>query len=78
MDKLEILKNLNELNLDKKEIIIISGASLVVHDIILNTNDIDLACSDKYYSTINWKVKKGFLGEEIKCYDCFEISNNLY
>lgn len=27
---------------------------------------------------INWKIKKGFFNIDIKYYDVFEISNNLY
>ena len=33
------------MELDKEEFIVISGASLVIHDIIEETNDIDLTCS---------------------------------
>ena len=78
MNKHDILKKIKELELDKNEYIIISGASLVLHDVIDVTNDIDLSCSKKYYDKINWPTKMGHMGKEIKCFDCFEISDNLY
>ena len=78
MNKKEVLKKLKELKLDKNEYIVISGASLVLHEIIDVTNDIDLSCSKKYYDKINWPTKMGHLGKEIKYYDIFEISDNLY
>lgn len=78
MDKKEVLKKLKDLELDKKEYIIISGASLVLHDIIDVVNDIDLSCPKDYYDKINWPTKIGHLGKEIKYNDCFEISDNLY
>ena len=78
MNKKEVLKKLKELNLDKNEYIVISGASLVLHDVIDVANDIDLSCSKKYYDKINWPTKLGHMGREIKYFDCFEISDNLY
>ena len=78
MNKKEVLKKLKELDLDNNEFIVISGASLVLHDIIDVTKDIDLSCSKKYYDKINWPTRLGHMGKEIKYYDCFEISDNLY
>lgn len=78
MNKNEILKFLKKLELDKNKYIVISGASLVLHDVIDVTNDIDLSCSKKYYDTINWPTRMGHLGKEIKYFECFEISDNLY
>ena len=78
MNKNEIIEKLKKSNLDKNEIIVISGASLVVHDIINDTEDIDLICTKEYYDMINWKIKNGFFSIDIKYYDVFEISNNLY
>ena len=78
MNKECILKKLNESNLDKDRIIIISGASLIVQGIISETNDIDLSCDKKYYENLNWKTKIGAYGTEIKYNDIFEISPNLY
>ncbi len=53
MNKNEIIEKLKKSNLDKNEIIVISGASLVVHDIINDTEDIDLICTEEYYEMIN-------------------------
>lgn len=78
MNKKEVLKKLKELDLDNNEFIVVSGASLVLHDIIDVTKDIDLSCSKKYYDKINWPTRLGHMGKEIKYYDCFEISDNLY
>ena len=78
MNKREVLRKLKELNLDKNEYIVISGASLVLHDVIDVTKDIDLSCSKKYYDKIDWPTKLGHMGKEIKYFDIFEISDNLY
>lgn len=78
MNKNDILNKLNELNLDKNKYIIISGAALVLLDIIESTNDIDLSCEYDYYKEINWKTKIGYFNTEIKYYECFEIGTNFY
>ena len=78
MNKNDILNKLNELNLDKNKYIIISGAALVVLDIIESTNDIDLSCKYDYYKKINWKTKIGYFNTEIKYYGCFELGTNFY
>lgn len=78
MNKQEILRKIKTSKLDLNKIIILSGASLVLQEIIENTNDIDISCSKAYYDTIKWKSKKGAFGVEIKYNDVFEIGNNLY
>ena len=78
MNKKEILKKLDELDLDREKYIIISGASLVVQDIIEETSDIDLSCDTTYYDSISWPVKDGYFGTEIKYKDCYEIGCNFY
>ncbi len=78
MNKKEIFDKLKLLELDKDKYIVISGASLVVHDIIPSTNDIDLSCDELYYKAINWPTKLGFFNVEIKYKDVFEIGKNLY
>ena len=78
MNKKEIISKLKNINLDLKEIIVISGASLVVQDIIENTTDIDLSCSEYYYKKIKWEEKLGAFKTNIKYYDVFEIGNNFY
>lgn len=78
MNKQEIFKKLDELELDKDKYIVISGASLVVQDILDETSDIDLSCSKTDYEKINWPVKEGYFGIDIKYKDIYEISYNLY
>ena len=58
MTKDEIFKKLDCLDLDKEEYIVINDASLVVQDIIEETEDINLCCSDEYYRSIDWQTKK--------------------
>ena len=78
MTKEGIFQKLDSLNIDKKEYIIISEASLVCQDVIDETGDIDLACSEEYYQNISWDVDTGYFGTDIKKYDCFEIGPNFY
>lgn len=78
MTKEEIFMKLEKCNLDKEKIIIISGASLVVQEIIETTSDIDLSCDKEYYEKINWPIKKGTFNLPIKYNGVYEISNNLY
>lgn len=78
MKKKEILEKLNKLDLDKDKYTIISGASLVMHGIIKETDDIDLACSKEYYDKINWDTKMGYFNKEIKYIDDIEIGPNFY
>lgn len=78
MKKQEIITKIKTSNLNLNEIIILSGASLVLQDVIESTEDIDISCSQKYYNAINWKIKKGAFGIDIKYQDVFEIGNNLY
>ena len=78
MNKKEIISKLKNINLELNEIIVISGASLVVQNIIDNTTDIDLSCSEDYYKKIKWEEKIGAAKTNIKYYDVFEIGNNFY
>lgn len=78
MTKLEIIEALNTLELDKDKYIVISGASLVVQDIIEEISDIDLSCSKEYYDSLDWDTKIGYFGVEIKYRDNIEIGYNLY
>lgn len=78
MNKEQIIDKLNNSNLDLNEIIILSGASLVLQGIISKTNDIDLSCTKKYYDTLPWPIKDGIFNVDLKYNDVFEISNNLY
>lgn len=78
MNKIDILEKLEALDLDKDKYIIISGASLVVQDIIEETSDIDLSCSEEFYNNLNWDIKFGLFNNEIKYKDNFEIGPNFY
>lgn len=78
MNKLEIFKELEKLDLPKDKYIVISGASLVCQDIIDETDDIDLTCSKEFYDELDWPIIIGAFGVEVKYMDCFEISYNLY
>ena len=78
MNKAEILNELKNLNLNPKDYIVISGASLVVRGIIPQTPDIDLACSKDFYDALDWPKSVGSAGKRIKSYGCFEISDNFY
>lgn len=77
MNELEIFKELEKLDLPKDKYIVISGASLVVQDIIDETDVIDLTCSREFYDKLDWPTRIGAFGVEIKYKDCFEIGCNL-
>lgn len=77
MNRETILKKLKELDLDRNEYIIISGASLVVHGLLDKTGDIDLSCSQEYYDSLDWELKVGLFDSEIKYYKDFEIGPNF-
>lgn len=78
MNRKKILKKLDESKLDKEEIIILSGASLVLQNVLENAHDIDLSCNKKYYDSLNWKEEKNKLGNYIKTNDIFGIGTNLF
>lgn len=78
MNKVEVFEKLDKLDLDKNNYIIISGASLVVQDIIDDTSDVDLSCSKEYYNSIEWPTKTGYFNTEIKYKDCFGIGCNFF
>lgn len=78
MNKQEIFSKLNSSGLDKGKIIVLSGASLVVQDIISSTSDIDFSCDKTYYNKVDWPIKIGAFGVEIKYNDIYEIGENLY
>ncbi len=80
MNKEEILEKLKTLPFNKEEFIVLSGASLVLQNLLDKTYDIDLALSDTLYQKIkdDYPKKIGALDKEIIYFDCFEASNNLY
>lgn len=78
MNKAKIIEKLNALNLDKDRYIVISGASLVLQEIIEETPNIDLSCSTEFYHQIDWNKKIGAFLIEVKYQDEIEISDNLF
>ena len=76
MTKEEIYKKIDSLGFDRHDFII-TGTSLVCHDVIDQTDDIDLACSKEVFDSLDWPVKVEY-GSEIKYKDCFNIDYNLY
>ena len=64
MNKKEIFKKLDELDLDKDKYLIIGGAALVCQGIKKETSDIDLSCNEEYYNNINWDTKIGNFNKE--------------
>ena len=78
MNKNEIFEKLKCLSLDKKSYIIIGEAALVLQDILEETGDIDLSCDSSIYDKLDWDVKVGLFGDEIKYNDCFKIGTNFY
>lgn len=52
LTKQEILSNLKKLDLDVTQYVVISGASLVLHDLKESTHDIDLVVTKQYYETL--------------------------
>lgn len=77
MTKEEIYKKIDSLGLDKHDFIIITGTSLVCHDVVSDADDIDLACSKEVFDSLDWPVRVEY-GSEIKYKDCFDIDYNLY
>lgn len=78
MNKEEVLKQLEQLTLDKDQYIIIGGAALVLQEVLEETHDIDLACTDEFYQLLDWEINTGYFGSDIKCRDCFEIGTNFF
>ena len=77
MTKKDIFEKLDSLKLDKSKYIIIGGASLVCHDVIDDTEDIDLACSKEVFDSLDWSVRIEY-ESEIKYKDCFDVDYNLF
>lgn len=57
MDKEQVLKMLEELNLPKDEFYVLSGASLVIRGIREKCSDLDLCISEELYEKIKDKYK---------------------
>lgn len=69
MNKSEIIETINKYKLDKEKIIVISGASLVLHNLLNETSDIDICCSEEYsnYLFKNYNCKFERINEYGKC-----------
>lgn len=79
MNKEDILKELKELNkFEMSTFIILSGASLVLQEIITDTKDIDITTTINDYEKLDLKVEKGAFNIDIKTYKNFDISYNLF
>ena len=83
MNKDDILKILNDYKLDKEEILILSGASMVINGVKEKTNDIDIAVSKKYeeelLKTYDCDLKEISNGNSVYCIDKkIEFSTNYY
>lgn len=52
MNRQEIIKTLNDLNLDKKEYWVVAGSAMVLYGLRNETNDIDLGCSTNLANTL--------------------------
>ena len=65
MNKSDIIKTLNQYELNKEEFVILAGSAMVMYGIKDTTNDIDIATSNSLYNDL------------LKKYDCtFEIEIN--
>ena len=75
MDKEQVLKMLEELNLPKDEFYVLSGASLVVRGIREICSDLDLCISEELYE----KIKDKYELTDDKKNECnfYHISNEL-
>lgn len=73
MNKIEIYKKLQKLNLDKNEYCVFSGAVMVIYGLRDDTPDIDLYVSEKLFKELNKKYDLKPL-ENIPGY--FKLDNN--
>lgn len=80
MTKSEIISRLNKLNFAKDDYIIVSSASMVMHDLKKETKDLDLALSPTLLDSIKDDCIKiiGAYGDVIYVYNDFEVSTNFY
>ena len=77
MTKEEIYQKIDGLALDRQDFIINVDTSLVCHDVIEQTADINLSCSREVFDFLDWPFRVEY-GLEIKYNDCFVIDYNLY
>lgn len=72
LTKQEILSNLKKLDLDVTQYVVISGASLVLHDLKECSHDIDLVVTKQYYD----ELKKQYHIQEYKK-GCCKLEENI-
>ena len=72
LTKKEILSKLKKLDLDVTQYVIISGASLVLHNLKESTHDIDLVVTKQYYETL----KQQYHIQEYKN-DCCKLEEDV-
>ncbi len=72
LTKQEIISNLKKLDLDVTQYVVISGASLVLHDLKEFTHDIDLVVTKQYYD----ELKKQYHIQEYKK-GCCKLKENI-
>lgn len=82
MNKREILKKLNDFNIDKDEVIILSTAALVLRGIKDTCQDIDIAVSKEYFDFLlkNYECQfdTSVCGFDVYLFDVFNFSVHYY
>ncbi len=78
MTKEEMLKKLEEINIPKDKMIILGKASLLMQDVINETDIINIACCSSLYNSLNWDRRLGNFGTLVKYCDCVEVESILY
>ena len=76
LNKEDILYKLNEFELDKDDFIVLMGASLVLHDIKKETNDINISVKDDVFNELKEKYNYFYVKDvDVIKYDVFEINS---
>ena len=80
MNRKEVFEKLKELPLDKKDYIVLAGASMTVQKVKNKTNDIDISVSKEAFQKLKEKYGSLFtdFGGEMIIFDVFEISTGYY
>jgi len=80
MNKKEIFEKLKEFPIDKKDFIVLAGASLVAHKVKTKTNDIDISVTKEIFKKLKKdnKTWQNILGQEMITIDCFDIGTEYY
>lgn len=80
MNRKEVFEKLKEFPLDKKDYIVLAGASMTVQKVKNKTNDIDISVSKEAFQKLKEKYGSLFtdFGGEMIIFDAFEISTGYY